>query len=103
MAIIVTGKLIYLCHPRTASNAVQRGLRDCKLKRNVEIHYPHHHIRLHEIPTDHDGRWLPHLTGTERVITTIRNPFDILVSYWLSRGMHDHKGPHDNPPKTFAT
>jgi hypothetical protein len=72
------------------------GFRCSQLEKNVEVHYPHHHIRLQEIPGDHNGRWLPHLTGAESVVTTIRNPFDILVSYWLERGKRN------DPPKTFA-
>lgn len=79
MSFSAKGKLIYLAHPRTASIATERGLAKalpwrCKKTAN-------HHARLDEIT------WK---LGNEKIITTIRDPLDMLASWWVVYPKYHH-------------
>lgn len=76
MAVLLPGKVLYLAHPRTASTS----MRDALLSRGAVQILPHH-IGLHspEVQALYRG---------EPVITVIRNPYDLLVSWWLVRTLN---------------
>jgi hypothetical protein len=63
--------LAYIAHPKTASSATQRVLRAMGAK----IYGNHHSV---------DGQWCrPILESGGVIISTIRNPFDLLVSWYF--------------------
>lgn len=91
MAVLFPGKFIYLATPHTASIATTRALaeidgavvsdlnevKDLDLKRT----FPKgtHHATLEDL-----RRMRPeYFTGGEITVTTIRNPYDLLVTWWL--------------------
>lgn len=71
MCVLIPGKLLYLFHPRTASISTAKAL----------AKYPHairndcHHATLEKAK-----QLLPY--DGEPVICTIRNPYDLAVSWW---------------------
>ncbi len=69
MSILVPGVLVYLAHPRSASVATEAALSDYF---NVDPTPDHH--RLLEDFKDYRG---------EPVITTIRNPFSMIASWFV--------------------
>ena len=81
MAFVITNKLIYLALPRTGSMATERGLEvvySADRKRVRGFKTKPHHPTLAELKEMHPDR----VTGNELVITTIRNPLDLIVSWW---------------------
>jgi hypothetical protein len=75
-------RVIYLSHPRTASVATEKALR------SIGFHWAgkvSRHARLV------DSDWWRALPPTERatyeVLTTVRNPYDALASWWHHRDL----------------
>lgn len=73
MAWILTGKLVYLAHPRTGSMSAVKSLQ--KKHGNGVVTFDHHAM-FDQLPQ-------ALLTGEEVVATTVRDPRDIFVSWWL--------------------
>ncbi len=63
MAVVVKGKLVYLEHPRTASTSMRIALQ-----------------RLGGKTKSRHTLFLPE--RGEKVMSVVRNPFDVLVSWW---------------------
>lgn len=80
MAALLRGKFAFLATPRTASHSVVRALVDqCGAE---DIRPPH--LPLEDLP----------VTGNEFVFTTVRNPYEIVVTDWLkTAGPWSRKGP----------
>jgi len=79
MSFSAKGRLIYLAHPRTASRATERALLKCLKWRSKQT--KNCHAKLDEI------EWK---NGDEKVITTIRNPLDLIASWWaVNPALHD--------------
>ena len=76
MSYIYRDKFIYLAHPRTASVSTERGMATIYPK---GIKTKPHHIGVPQIkkfyPKD--------TTGKEIICTTIRNPLDLIVSWYI--------------------
>jgi hypothetical protein len=64
-------RLIYLAQPRTASRSVSSYLKEHYAVRN---HTGHHHLDVRECEWRRADGW--------QIVTTVRNHFDILVSWW---------------------
>ena len=81
MSFIMKGKFIYLAHPRTASVATEAALLfTCPEGTQTT----QHHRMLHEIECGEER------TGNEYLFTTIRDPLDVLASWWtLNTQWHD--------------
>ena len=62
-------EIVYIAHPRTASSATSHVL----LKNGFEIVTGHHHVDPELIPPEY------------RVMMTVRNPFDVLVSWYYNQ------------------
>jgi len=77
------GRFIYLAHPRTASMATEKAL---SMVCPGGITTKAHHAQLHEIPHD-----------DESIFTTIRDPLDVLVSWW-EVNIQWHKPQSDGGP-----
>jgi hypothetical protein len=82
MAVLIPGKLVYLATPHTASIATAAGLsnlpgaRATTRKGNVSEVLPvTHHASRKDVE--------PYMTGSELVVTTVRNPCDLVVTWWL--------------------
>lgn len=88
MAVLLRGKLLFLAHPRTASTA----LRDALLERGGEK-VSSHHAGLEDSVVQKAHR-------KEPVLTVVRNPYDILVSWWIVR---THNRPHTQPLSNFIS
>lgn len=67
MAVVIKGKLIFLEHPRTASTSMRTALQKIGGKTKSR-----HTLFLPE--------------RNEMIACTVRNPFDVLVSWWLIIG-----------------
>ena len=79
MSFSAKGELIYLAHPRTASIATERALAKMFPRRSKKT--ANHHAQLHEITFRH---------GDEKIFTTIRNPLDMIVSWYVANSnWHD--------------
>ena len=80
MSVISRNNFVYLAHPRTASMATQRALKQmCGRRMKWERTQPHH-VGLKDCPNR---------TGNEFVFTTIRNPLDAITSwYQLNPALH---------------
>ena len=91
MAVLLPGKFVYLATPHTATIATTMALLQ------LEDAIP---SDIHEIKKFHEGPWLAkashhatleelkektpqHFTGNEISVTTVRNPFDLIVTWWL--------------------
>lgn len=70
MYVLPERNLVYLAHPRTASVATVQTMEQLG---PMEMYQGHHGIDPEKIPQD------------ATVITTIRNPWDVLVSWWFKR------------------
>jgi len=75
MAVIVPGKLLFLAHPRTGSMA----LRDALVVHAGGRHLADHHA-------DHDDPRVHKVYMGEPMVCVVRNPYDVLVTWWLKRG-----------------
>lgn len=73
MSLIIPGKLVYLEHPRSASVATEAALSEAF---DTAIVTPDHHRVLEDF-SNYNG---------ELVCCTIRNPFDILASWFVLSG-----------------
>ena len=76
MSYIVHSNFIYLAHPRTASIATERMLASTFSKSGGRKTSPHH-LGIPQI--QHSNL----ITGGELVFTTVRNPLDLIVSWWV--------------------
>lgn len=86
MAIInTTYKWLYLMEPHTASRATAKLLKDQLGGSEVG----HHHISVREL-TDRRRTASVHNIHNYKILCTIRNPFDVLVTQWKYSG-HAHK------------
>jgi hypothetical protein len=80
MAIILPGKLVYLATPHCGSRSTRRAL--ATIPGAVEIHPPHTPwTMLHE----HEA-----LEGNETRVSTIRNPYDLIATWYLQNGTSKH-------------
>jgi len=70
MYLLPERNLVYLAHPRTASIATKRTLGQLG---PMEMYQGHHGIDPEKIPQG------------ATVMTTIRNPWDVFVSWWFKR------------------
>ena len=87
MAALIPGKLLYLRSPHTASVATERAVMMASPDDAVVIvpgHCTVEEIRSGTV-TSHDGkrRALDLLTGDELLVTTVRNPYEVIVTWWL--------------------
>ena len=73
MAVLIPGKLCYLGNPRTGTSAVHAALTK---KQFPDIRMYSQHATLVEIPHWKD----------ELAFTSIRNPYDVLVIWWVRMG-----------------
>lgn len=81
MAIVIPGKAVFLEHPRTGSTSIRAALR----KSGGQPFGRHSFIKAKR---------------GEKTVATVRNPFDVLVSWWLITGqtsfeeflLEDHEG-----------
>jgi len=72
MAVIVPGKLLFLAHPRTGSNAIRNAL---LTQPGAELIYGHHaRFNTSQVQDVYRG---------ERVISVVRNPYTCLVTWWI--------------------
>lgn len=72
MAVIVPGKLLFLAHPRTASNAIRNALLNYS---GAELIYGHHaRFTTAQVQDVYRG---------ERVVSVVRNPYTCLVTWWI--------------------
>lgn len=75
MSIIIPGKLVFFAVPRTGSQAIRQGLeRMCK-----ENHIPFCTLNKHHCSPEEMSQFS---TGKELVISTIRDPLDLMVTWW---------------------
>lgn len=86
MAVVLPGKFIYLATMHTASMATAAALKSIPgaFQPKDPMQGFGHHASLAEV------RQMcgPTLTGTETVFTCIRNPYDIIVSWYLRNRTH---------------
>lgn len=66
----VRSDLVFLAHPRTASVAMRRTLRELGRLHQIK---GHHGMDVNQIPSD------------ALVFATVRNPWDLFVSWWFKR------------------
>lgn len=85
MAVIIPGKVLVLAHPRTASTVLRNAL----LERGATLINPHH--------VTVDDPQVKRVHAGEPILTVIRNPYDVMVSWWLVR-THNRPG---YQPKLF--
>ena len=86
MAVVLPGSFIYLATMHTRSLATADALK------KIEGAFPGydkrrgvgHHARLADVKKACGDR----LTGTEVVFTTVRNPYDLLASWFVRHGAH---------------
>lgn len=102
MAVLIPGKILYLCTPHTASRSTSAALSE--IDGSVLIDY--HHITVPEIK---DGKFrkvrirahgkhdvlfhysekrpfflhVEMYTEKEHVVTTMRNPYDLVITWWI--------------------
>lgn len=76
VAIIIPNRLVYLCTPHTATQATVYALRNIK----EAIVTERHHCTMTELRSFPKGQLL---TGGEVITSTVRNPYDIMVTQWL--------------------
>ncbi len=84
MAALVPGRLIYLRTPHTASTVVERALVR-GIDGAVSVvpgHATLDRFRDRRIRAASGKR--VRITGTELVATTIRNPYDVMITAWIS-------------------
>ena len=91
MAVLIPDKFIYLSTPHTASIATTRALATLEgavvsnINEAKDLDFKHsfpkgtHHSTLEELKR----RTPEYFTGREISVTTVRNPFDLLVTWWL--------------------
>ena len=72
MAVLIPGKLLYLCQPRTGSMATCTAL----MQLPGAIEPRNHHISFAEVKEKHGY-------NGELILTTVRNHWDTTVSWWL--------------------
>jgi len=70
MSFYVSGKFVYLAHPRTASMATEKLLQEV---------FPEGQTTKEH----HGGIKNMHLYGNELIFCTIRDPIDVIVSWWI--------------------
>jgi len=79
----------YIAHPKTASSATQRVLRDL----GADLHGNHHDV---------DGELCQQILDAGGIImATVRNPFDLMVSWYFH--YKQRRGTTANDMKSFAT
>lgn len=83
MAVLIPGRLLYLAHPRTASMATKAAL----LRLGGKDIRPHH--------AEFTRSAVRERYGGEPVVTVIRDPRDVLATWWLKAGRHEHSTPAD--------
>lgn len=102
MAVLLPGKFIYLATPHTGSIATTRALAtlegavvsDLNEVRDLEIEHlfpkgTHHSTRAQLRKMQPES-----FVGVEMAVTTIRNPYDLLVTWWLrqKKVLEEHLG-----------
>ena len=88
MAVInYNRKFVYLFEPHTASRATQLTLKRDVADTSI---VGHHHIAMEHLTAIRRQHIVPRRTKDFKVITTVRNPFDTLVTRWL-HGEHKRK------------
>jgi hypothetical protein len=75
MAVLIPGKLVYLATPHTASMSTTKTLATLPGALSRPKLPVTHHASRKDVE--------PHMTGTELVVTTVRNPCDLVVTWWL--------------------
>jgi len=83
MAVLIPGKFLYLATPHTASVATTHALAQLPEAKTTRLggleKFGHLPVAHHATRKDVE----PYLTGTEVVVTTIRNPHDLVVTWWV--------------------
>lgn len=89
MAVILPGKFIFLATPLTASEATAAALRRFPDAVNGvdKVRDVGHYATLAEVKAAFADR----LVGTEAVFTTIRNPYDVCVSWYIREVTRHHR------------
>ena len=86
MAVVLPGKFVYLATPHTGSMAVAAALKNINGAFSA-YHKPRgigHHATLKEVKRVCGDQ----LTGAEVVFTTIRNPYDVLATWYVRNEYH---------------
>lgn len=86
MAIVLPGKFIFLATPYTGSMSVARALK--KIPGAFAAYDKRHGVGHHACLTDVKRVTADKLTGSETVLVAVRNPYDILVSWYLRNLNH---------------
>jgi len=86
MAVVLPGKFVYLATPHTGSRSVRDALQGIEGTVTIDPH----HISWADLQGHKE------IKGGEIRFCAIRNPYDLLVTWWLKTGASPHKG------KTFA-
>lgn len=86
MAVVLPGSFIYLATMHTASMATASALKqiDGAFSAYDKRHGIGHHARLEDVKKVCGDR----LTGTEVVFTTVRNPYDLLATWFVRNKGH---------------
>jgi len=87
MAYYVPGKFVYLATPHTASSSTITVFRKWERDRGFGREIKTHHILLPDIKKQlQEDPHLPQITS-EVVWTVLRNPYDLVVTWWFRRGI----------------
>ncbi len=84
-------KFIYLFEPHAASRATQDALKEYVAGTST---VGHHHISMEHLTSWRRQHIEPKRVKTFKVITTVRNPFDTLITRW-KHGEHKNKSLED--------
>lgn len=81
MAVLLPGKFLFLATPYTGSVAVANALKKLPGAVNVQAKSRGigHHATLEQVREVDGSR----ITGTERVFAFVRNPYDLIVTWYL--------------------
>jgi hypothetical protein len=78
VAVVVPGKMVFLATPHTGSRATCRALAEI----DGAVEAGSHHVPWTEL------REHPSVRGGELRVSTVRNPYDLMVTWWLQTGPH---------------
>lgn len=88
MAVVLPGSFIFLAHMYTGSSAVAQALK--KVPGTIVAYNKAkgigHHATLDQVKQVCGDK----LTGTEKVFTFIRHPYEVLLDMWLTNRNHLH-------------
>lgn len=88
MAVVLPGSFIYLAHMHTGSSAVAHALKQIPgaFSAYNKAKGIGHHATLEQVKTVCGDK----LTGSEKIFTVVRHPYDVLVDMFLTNQNHLH-------------